>query len=102
MLPFLGIIAAVLGLITIIAVIELKFEVIKGWFREKSTLMNRSDSSKVAFTLKEGIKKGKYRVVQGIFDKESNKLLDGVRYEAERLDNEIGELHSKDKIVIYE
>lgn len=61
---------------------------IVNWF--KNNIQNIDDNKNIiAFTLNEGIKDGKYNIVQGLFNKETNKILEGRRIIAKDVDIKI-------------
>ena len=93
--------AVVLG--AIIVVVLLNWGRIKEWFVNFFTNRGKiKNKNEVAFTLKEKLNSGKYKVVQGIFDKHTNEVVDGAQYEAQSLDSTLANYHRHDDLVCYE
>jgi hypothetical protein len=104
MLPlFIGIGAALLGAATIVGIIHivlLTYKKIKKWFQKKHELTDQ-DKNNVEATVKLAIADGNTPIVQGIFNKKTGELVDGQRYDAERLDYELEAKHKGKDIAIY-
>lgn len=90
---------AATAVITFVATITLDL-VIK-WFQSRSKL-KKSDKNNIAFTLKDEMDKGNYVVYQGIFNKETNEVLDSQRLESKNMDTQLEQLHQDKQLVIYE
>ena len=89
--------------LTLIVIALLKFPIIKEWFLNFFAGRQRiKNKDEVAFTLKEKLSTGNVKVVQGIFDKTSNEVVDGVEYNAKRLDNTLSNYHKNNDVVVYE
>ncbi len=70
------------------------------WFRSKNHL-SQSIENDIAFTMLEQTDQG-YRLVQGIFNKATEELVDGRIIECEKIDEEIRDVHDGQELVIYE
>jgi len=101
MLPIAIIIAAAAVGLGLIIVAILNWDTIKDWFMGRKKL-KQSDKDNVAFTLNKKLSNGKYNVVQGVFNKGTNELLDGVQYEAKEIDDKLAEVHRNEELVVYE
>ena len=66
-------------------------------------------SANIGFTLAEKISEGKYKVIQGVYNKEAEEVLTGRVIEGEKLDEKLGEYHQldeasgqlKERLVVY-
>jgi hypothetical protein len=90
---------ALAGAVIVVAI--LKWAVIVDWFRGKRRL-KESDKANIAFTIKNAQETGNFNVVQGIFNTDSGEVLDGQKYEAKQLSEELDEAHKGKDLVIYE
>jgi len=102
MLPLLipVIIAAVAGVAAIILTI-LNWGRIVDWFRGRQRL-KQSDKDNIALTLQQKLASGRYKTIQGIFNKRTNELLDSEVTEAEEIDEQVAEAHRGEELVVYE
>jgi len=106
------------ALATIILII-LNWDRIWDWFngREKMTmedltkispkiddLVKKGQYNKVKrnFTFVEKAPNGKYNTIQGILNKETNDVLDGVKYESKEIDEEGTRIHRGAKLAFYD
>ncbi len=71
------------------------------WFQQYTTLL-AGNANNVAFTLAESMKVGNYKVVQGIFDKSTNRLHEARRVTSTRVDEEVERIHANDKLAVYQ
>jgi hypothetical protein len=78
----------------------LTVDAVINWFRNRAALI-QSDRSNLAFTIRERLADGNYAVYQGIFNKESEQLIDGQKLVSERLDSELSNLHRDKPLVLY-
>ena len=78
----------------------LYYEHIISWFTGRQNL-KESDRDNIAFTLQENLRTGKYKTVQGIFNKRTNTVLDGTGYESQELDSRLKEVHAGSPLVVY-
>jgi hypothetical protein len=100
MLPLIPLILGAAALVGTIVLVLLNFQRIVDWFQGRQSL-KQADSENIAITLNQKLKEGNYKTVQGIFNTNSGKLLDGVQYESENIDEKLAELHRNDELVIY-
>ena len=101
MLPLIGILLAAAAGLAIVVLVLLKWDKIIDWFRGRQEL-KQSDKDNIAFTLQEKLSNGHFKTIEGIFNKESNELLDGEVYESEKIDQKLAEAHRNEPLVIYE
>lgn len=89
--------------LTTIVVALLGWDNIVEWFTSffsnRKRIKNKDD---VAFTIKQKIANGNVKVVQGIFNKQTETIEDGVEYEAEKLDEQLSSVHADEDLVVYE
>ena len=98
------IICAVAGLALSVIVIKLLgWQKIKDWFLSYFKNRNRIKApEEVAFTLKEALNDGNVKVVQGIFNKNTETVEDGVEYNAEKIDDQLSDYHKDNQVVVYD
>ena len=99
-IPLIPIILAAAAALAITVVAILYYDDIINWFHARNDLKT-SDANNIAFTIKERLSTGNYKVVQGIFNKKSNKMVDGQQVEAESLSGDISR-HRAGELVVYE
>lgn len=98
----IAIIAAVSALTVAVAmVVLLKWDDIIKWFEQRSRI-KEADKDNIAFTLKERLKSGNYKVVQGIFNKRTDSVVDGKIVEAQQLEKKLAQTHQGQDVVLYE
>jgi hypothetical protein len=90
--------AAMMAGVVVIAYLTYNF--IVNWFRNRSAIQEQ-DKDNIAFTIKENLQSGNYKVVQGIFNRRTEELVDSQVIETKELDNKMSEIHSENKIVLY-
>jgi len=98
------IIAALVGIsLTVLVIKLLGWQRIKDWFvgyfKNRHKIKNPDE---IAFTLKENLANNKVKVVQGIFNQTTDKIEDGLQYEAEKLDDTLSEYHKNEQVVVYQ
>lgn len=105
MLPLIPLITAAIGCFIITEVIRyvmLHWREIVNWFQNWINGHQSVDKDAVGFTVREAIKKGEYKVVQGVFNTSSGKVEDARRIEAEDLDAETRkQCFGKEKLIIF-
>jgi len=101
MLPLIAVILAAAGGLTLVVLALLNWDRIIDWFRGRQEL-KQSDKDNIAFTLQEKIANGNYKTIEGIFNKKTNVLLDGVQYESEKIDEKLADVHRNEPLVVYE
>lgn len=87
-----------LGTAAVVAILH--YEDILKWFHERNKIKQR-DKDNIAFTLKEKMKSGQYTVIQGIFNKRTEKLIDGQKVTAKELDSDLKKTMGRKKLAIY-
>jgi hypothetical protein len=102
----LGIAAAVAGLIAVVIKFFLRDRIIEWdkiieWFRSSQAL-KEADKDNIAFTLLPPLTKGRYSLVQGIFNTRTNELVAGVKHKGKEIDDKLREVHKTHALVIYE
>lgn len=79
-------------------IILLTIEEIINWFNRVTNKV----PADVGFSVAEALSSGNYRVVQGVFNRSSNKITDGRRMDVKELDAVLKDYHASNKVVIYE
>jgi hypothetical protein len=87
--------AAVVTVVAIsIAVIESLFD---KW-RQKHVVVNQDQQDQIGFLLNEGIDSGKYKSVQGVFNKRTKKVEDAWRIQSNQIEPDLKD----EKVVIFD
>lgn len=92
--------AAIVG-VAMIHVILITLSILLDWFAVRKYVIV-TDPDNIAFTVKDHLDSGNYRVVQGIFNKKTTTVKDKRVMEAEELDEDVKKMHEKDILVVYE
>jgi hypothetical protein len=71
-----------------------------GWFREHETLV-AEDLERVGFTLQRELANGNYEVVQGVFDRRTDKVMAGRKMVSPHLDEKLREVHRHRQLAVY-
>ena len=84
-----------------VTLLRITFKLIVNWFRERRALKQK-DKNNIAFTIKTEMDKGNYVVCQGIFNTESEVILDGQKLQSKEMDQELINAHQSQPLVIYQ
>ena len=98
LIPILAAVGAVALAAVVVAIVMWKD--ILSWFQSRNALQT-SDKDHVAFTLKEKLEAGKFKVIQGIFNQRTNTLVDGQALQSKKLDTELELAHRGEELVLY-
>lgn len=79
----------------------LSVNAVVNWFRNRASLV-QSDRNNIAFTIREKLASGDFNVYQGIFNTESQQLIDGQKMSAGQLDSELASMHRHKDMVVYQ
>ena len=93
------ILAAAVGL-TIFVLTMIYYHDIIEWFQSREDLVGR-DKDNIAFTIKQRLKKGQYKVVQGVFNKGTDRVVTGKVMKSKKLDRKLADVHESDDLAIY-
>ena len=74
---------------------KLTLSELENWIRQKGEIASKGE---VGFILKEKIKNGNYKVVNGVFNKNTEEVVD---YQAHRAGNIDNELRAQEDLVVY-
>jgi hypothetical protein len=106
MLVIAAVIAGVWTLINVAAVIfavVLNFTQILDWFQRRRTNIPEVDRSRLSFTLQDILASGRYRTVQGVFNRVTNQVEEGARsITSTKIDNQLRNYHRGYRLVTYE
>lgn len=91
--------ALIFAAIDLIYVVIILFDRIATWFRARESLRN-ADKDNIAFSIKQKLESGEYKVVYGIFNKRQDELCDVDAVVGKKVDAEI-EKHKADTLMIY-
>lgn len=106
-MPFVAIggyvaLKAIVATLAVLAVIALlTFQAIVSWFRARTDL-KLQDKNNIAFSLQKKLQTGKYKTVYGIFNSQSEELLDHNVVESTDIDQELRGIHRGNEVVVYE
>ena len=100
-LPLIAVILAVAGTLAVVVVAILYYEEIIKWFRSRNDI-KEADKANIAFTIKQRLNSGDYKIVQGIFNKRNETILDGHVIQAKELDKDLADAHEGKELVLYE
>ncbi len=100
-LPLIAIIIAAAVALAVFALAILYWDEIVGWFQSRNDIKDQ-DANNIAFTIKEKMATGEYNVVQGIFNKRTEEVVEGRKIRAEKLDKQTAAAHNGQDLVIYE
>lgn len=89
---------AIWGVVTLL---RITFKLIVNWFRERRSL-KQQDKNNIAFTIKTEMEAGNYVVCQGIFNTDSEVILDGQKLKSKEMDQELINAHKSQPLVIYQ
>ena len=80
----------------------LTFLVLVEWFEDIAHLVR--GYNRIGFTVQEQLKNGEYKTVQGVFDKDKNKVIEARNIKSDRVDSQINAMHDygKTPLVIWE
>jgi|GEM_PF-890925 len=98
-LIYQALIAAAKVLVAIITVL-LTFGQIVDWFRNRQELV-ASDKDNIAVTLKTKLESGDFRMVQGIFNKRTNKTIDAKVIQCSDIDGKLKKIHDNRELAVY-
>jgi hypothetical protein len=94
-------IIAASAVMAIVIVVTITFSYVVEWFLNKQTLV-QSDTNNVAFTLKQKINDGELKTIQGIFNKTSEKVIEGRVIKSKNMDKDFLLRHENEDLIIYE
>mgnify|MGYP000909206649 CR=1 FL=1 len=100
-LPLIAIIAAWAATVAVVVLLIIYYDDIIKWFKERSDI-KEADKENIAFTLKQKIESGDYKVVQGIFNKRTATVEEGRVMQAEKIDEDFAKVHGRKQLVLYE
>jgi hypothetical protein len=84
----------------VVFIAYLTYNFIVNWFRKRSAI-KEEDKANIAFTIKETLDSGNYKLVQGIFNTSTEEIVDYQVIETEELDNDLDEIHSDNELALY-
>ena len=84
-----------------VTLVRITFKRIVNWFQERRSL-KQQDKNNIAFTIKTEMEARNYVVCQGIFNTDSEVILDGQKLKSKEMDQELINAHQSQPLVIYE
>ncbi|GDZ95177.1 hypothetical protein PA905_34160 [Planktothrix agardhii CCAP 1459/11A] len=85
----------------LIVVVRITFKKIVDWFRERKALKEQ-DKRNIAFTIKTEMEAGNYVLCQGIFNTDTEVVLDCQKLKYKEMDQELINAHQSQPLVIYQ
>lgn len=95
----LAILAAVV-FTAIAIVIELIVLTIE-WLTEQFQKLRTGNKDEVGFTIRQAIEKGEVEIIQGVFNKETNKIVAAQKIKSQQLDATLKEAHNRSQVIVY-
>ncbi|HIK12892.1 MAG TPA: hypothetical protein IGS52_21975 [Oscillatoriaceae cyanobacterium M33_DOE_052] len=95
------------GIYVTVYFVDLTLEIIASWFRRFAHLIVQNDRRAIgdrdylAFTVKQAINTGNYKIAQGIFNTRTEEIYDARAIEAGSLDSKIQSEHRFKEVVIW-
>lgn len=84
----------------VISVVLLTWNFLMDWFGSRQKLLE-ADKQRLGVTVKDAVDSKNVRYIQGIFDPQSKRLIDGRVIQAEEVDTQVAEAHRKHNVVAY-
>ncbi|GIM91711.1 hypothetical protein [Paractinoplanes toevensis] len=100
-IPIIFAILAAVAAVTAVIVAIIYYDEVIDWFRNRNSL-KESDRDAVGITVKQRLEDGNYNLVQGIFNKREDRLMDARVVKTKAFDEKLENLHRYDDLVIYE
>ena len=100
-LPLIPIIIAAAAALAVVVVTIVYWDDIVKWFRSRNNI-KEADRANVAFTIKERLATGEFKLVQGIFNTRTERVVDGHVMQAKQLEARLEREHQGGDLVIYE
>ncbi len=86
----------------IIALLIITYQSIIDWFQEQEIEeLVQSDMDYIPFTFMEHFETGNYSLVQGVFNKRTEKVVEGRKLQSKHVDNQVAALHRDKVLAIY-
>ncbi len=93
-------ILSILAVTAVIVIVELAILTIE-WLMESFNSMKTGDRDEIGFTVKKALESGKYEVVQGVFNTNTESIVDIMKIKASQLDSAVEGFHSRHEVAIY-
>lgn len=90
------------AIFTIVYYAYLTWLILVTWFQEYKYLVNNGDN--VAFTLQERMASGQYKTIQGIFDLNSQEVVESRKIQSDNVDSRIQNAHEngREPLVVWQ
>ena len=79
---------AVAAIAVIVVIVILTYDEIINWFRERSQI-KEADQDNIAFTLQSKLANGNYKTVQGVFNTDTSRVLEGRTINSRNVDGTV-------------
>jgi predicted transcriptional regulator len=101
MISIIPIIIALTAGASIIYLAVLTFKRILRWLQGRREI-KEADKNNIAFSLQEKLKNGKYQTIYGIFNKDSNHVLDSEKVHSNEIDAKLKGYHQNTDLLVFE
>jgi hypothetical protein len=100
--PITLLILAATAILAVTAVVAIVYwDDIVGWFKDRNSI-KEADKANIAFTIRDKINNNEFTLVQGIFNKRTEKVVEGRKMKTKSLDSKMDQVHKDNDLVIYE
>lgn len=96
----LGALGGLVGAAVVSVLILYKDQIIQ-WFQDRYMGQHQAPND-IAFSIKEQLQNGDYTVVQGIFNQATDTVEHAQEWNAQNLDQDLQQLHARDKLVVWQ
>jgi hypothetical protein len=100
-IPLIALILAAAASLTVVVLAIVYYQDIVKWFRTRNDI-KEADKDNIAFTIKDLTENGDFKIVQGIFNKRTETVVDGQVIQAKDVDADLVATHGNKKLVVYE
>jgi hypothetical protein len=100
-IPLIALILAGAAALAVVVLAIVYYDDIIAWFRARNDIKVR-DKNNVAFTIKQKMDNGEYKLVQGIFNKRTEQVVDGQVVQTKMVDERLADVHGQNELVLYE
>lgn len=93
-------ILSILAVTAVIVIVELAILTVE-WLMESFNSMKTGDKDEIGFTVKKALESGNYEVVQGVFNTNTDTIIDIKKIKTGQLDATVEGFHSHHEVAIY-
>ena len=102
-LPLIALILIAAAVFIVVILVILYWSEIKDWFNSwDNNNLKTKDIEDVGFTLTQKIESGRFKTIQGVFNKKNNEVKDGRVIESKQVDDGLFDDDDDETLVIFE